>query len=81
MADFAVWVEAAAPVFGWDEGQFLDAYTSNRSEANEQAIETSSVASVFQRWATRVATWSGTATALLSELTIEAGEETARQKG
>src|SRR5690606_4328082 len=39
LADFATWVEAAAPAFGWEEGAFLDAMEQNRRTADAIAIE------------------------------------------
>src|SRR5262249_25759551 len=44
MADFAVWVTAAEPGLGWDEGTFSAAYQGNRDSANEIALEASVVA-------------------------------------
>src|SRR5262249_4514810 len=39
MADFALWVVAAEPALGWQSGAFLKAYTENRGQANELALE------------------------------------------
>jgi hypothetical protein len=39
MADFALWVAAAEPALGCPEGAFLEAYTGNREQANELALE------------------------------------------
>jgi DNA polymerase-1 len=48
MADFAQWIEAAAPALGWKAGEFLDAYQANRAEANAAVLEASHVASAVQ---------------------------------
>ncbi len=39
MADFALWITAAEPALGWKPGAFLTAYTENRGQANEIALE------------------------------------------
>jgi hypothetical protein len=41
MADFARWVEAAAPALGWQQGEFLRAYAANRDEAATAELEAS----------------------------------------
>ena len=50
MADFVVWVEAAAPAFGWKEGDFLEAYRRNYDAANDLPLQTL-VADALQRLA------------------------------
>jgi len=44
MADFTLWVEAAAPAFGWQPGEFLGAYRRNHKSATTTALEASVVA-------------------------------------
>lgn len=44
MADFARWVTAAESSLGWQEGAFMEAYSGNRAEANEAAMEADPVA-------------------------------------
>ncbi len=39
MSDFALWVEAAAPAFGWEECAFLHDYEKNRRGAIKTALE------------------------------------------
>ncbi len=39
MSDFALWVEAAAPAFGWDECAFMYDYEMNRRVAIRTALE------------------------------------------
>ncbi len=47
MADFAKWVEAAAPSLGWGAGDFLAFYSENRELAAEVALEASPVAAAL----------------------------------
>jgi hypothetical protein len=44
MADFTLWVEAAAPAFGWKRGTFLTAYRRNRARAVMTELEASPIA-------------------------------------
>ena len=39
MSDFALWVEAAAPAFGWEECAFMHDYAANRKDAIGIALE------------------------------------------
>lgn len=41
MADFAVWVEAAAPDLGFEPGEFAACYLSNRRHGDELVLESS----------------------------------------
>lgn len=70
LADFAVWVTAAEPGLGWDDGDFMRAYSDNRREVSRSAFEADPVATAI---ATLIATkhtegWYGTPTELLSAL-------------
>jgi hypothetical protein len=38
MADFSLWIAAAAPALGWDVGDFMEAYAANRADANETTL-------------------------------------------
>jgi hypothetical protein len=79
MADFARWVEAGAPAFGWEPGQFITIFTANRSEADEIAIEAlpaGAAVRVFMKGKTH---WGGSATDLLTLLNDQAGD-TARDR-
>lgn len=64
MADFALWCEAAASAFGWEPGEFLQAYQENRAAAGNLALQTV-LAESIQRM---VLPWQGTATELLKHL-------------
>jgi hypothetical protein len=70
MADFATWVCAAEPAFGWPGGSFLDAYRRNRSETNSLALGASPLVQPLLRIAAR-GVWQGTPTELLIALSEE----------
>jgi hypothetical protein len=76
MADFAVWASAAEPALGWERGSFLDAYTTNRAEANAVALDASPIAPFIRDLADMG--WEGTAACLLEKLELAAGEKAAR---
>ncbi len=50
MADFALWVEAAASAFGWHSGEFLATYRSNHQTAVSIEMEASPVASTLMAY-------------------------------
>ena len=79
MADFAIWVTAAEPAFGWTPGTFMSAYSGNRSESNLTALQASLVAGPIMELVAGES-WAGTATELLRELEKIAGESTTRLK-
>jgi hypothetical protein len=60
MADFAIWVTAAAPALGWSDDHFMGIYTANREQAHELALDVSPVAAAIQTLASP-AEWNGTA--------------------
>jgi len=68
LADFARWVEAAAPALGWQPGEFIAAYASNRAAGVQTAIENDPVAQVVRSLALGPAAWEGTASELLPVL-------------
>ena len=61
MADFALWATAAESTLGWDEGAFMDAYTGNRKEATEGALDADPVAGAVWTLMQERSEWSGTA--------------------
>jgi hypothetical protein len=79
LADFALWVVAAAPSLGMDSDDFLKAYEQNRAAANAMAVEASPVASVVHRYAQQQQAWTGTATQLLAALNASAPGEVDRR--
>jgi hypothetical protein len=68
LADFAVWVEAAAPAFGWDEGQFLDALEASRATASALAVDASPIGTLILKFMEDRSSWAGTSSELLEEL-------------
>jgi hypothetical protein len=89
MADFAILVEAAAPMFHWPAGAFLAAYEANRAEAIESTVEADPVAMAVLSFARAVAEgrvdsdrvkWIGTATQLLDILRYRVGEALSRSR-
>lgn len=51
MADFTLWVEAAAPALGWEPGAFVAAYKANTATKEEQLLEGDEVAETMVAWA------------------------------
>lgn len=76
MADFAKWMEAASPAMGWDPGEFLEAYDSNREDANEITLEASPLTGPIRE----LGDFKGTATELLEALNELVGERLQRSK-
>lgn len=68
MADFATWIVAAEPALPWEPGAFMGAFTGNRAEAVEMAIEADDVALAVRTFVTRVGEWEGSVTGLLDAL-------------
>jgi hypothetical protein len=78
MADFATWVTAAEPAFGWIHETFLRAYDRSRESAHEAMLEASAVGqAVLTFMATRDA-WAGNAKLLLEHLDAIVDEATRR---
>ena len=76
MADFAVWVTAASPSFGWLPGRFLDAYAGNRKEAHEITLDAAAIVHPLRG----VEEFEGTATDLLTLLTEQVDDAAARRR-
>jgi hypothetical protein len=72
LADFAVWVEAAAPALGWSPGAFLSVYGENRSDANAITLAASPVAEAVQALSQD---FTGTASELLDLLNGRIGDK------
>jgi hypothetical protein len=70
-----VWATAAAGSFGWDEGAFIEAYSGNRGEATEQALEADPVAEAIRQLMQGRDEWFGTASELWKTLGKLVGEE------
>jgi hypothetical protein len=80
MADFACWVVAAEPVLPWSKGDFLKAYSGNRSAANSLALESSIVSAPIQSLVAKTNTFKGTVRMLLTELEGEHTDEKTRRR-
>ncbi len=80
MADFARWVTAAEKSLGWNAGDFMAAYQSNRDSANDLAIESSPVGQPLLDLLDANDGWEGSATSLLDELDKHASEQIRRHK-
>jgi hypothetical protein len=74
MADFAVWVTAAESALGWETGAFMAAYTGNRQEAADTALDADPVAGAVIELMSGREEWAGTATELWSALNELADE-------
>jgi hypothetical protein len=78
MADFGIWVTAAEPELGWEQGSFLISYDHKRGETHELALESSPIAQAV-RDLVEHKEFCGTATELLEKLNLIAGEERTRR--
>jgi hypothetical protein len=65
MADFAKWVTACEPGFGWKSGTFMQAYLDNRAMANESAIEGSTIGALMVKLMEDRDSFTGTAKELM----------------
>jgi len=81
MADFALWVAAAAPALGFTADDFLRAYSRNRAIAHELAVEASPVADNLIAFVKSAGQWEGRASALLAALALHVDEATRKQRG
>lgn len=69
MADFALWIEAAAPALGWAPGSFTALYTANRASANDLVLDASPVGTaIVTLMHNRTVLWEGSASDLLVDL-------------
>jgi len=68
LGDFAKFVTAAEPALGVKNGEFIEAYNANRAQADEIAMETSTLVGVLVRYMIIPSTWEGTAGTLLTVL-------------
>lgn len=68
MADFATWATAAEQGLGLEPGGFLEAYSGNRREAVDQALESDPVAVAVTQLMDGRDEWVGTASTMWQEL-------------
>lgn len=80
MADFAKWVTAAEPSLPWQTGEFMAAYTGNREEAIDLALEADVVATAVRALVEKHGPWEGTATELLAALEGHISEQVKKSK-
>ena len=81
MADFAVWVTAAASALGWEEETFLKAYRKNIREITSLTLDADLVGTAVRIFMEGQTEWEGTATELLNALEHAADERTKKAKG
>jgi hypothetical protein len=79
MADFALWVEAAAPALGWMPHTFLHDYNRNRADASDLPLEASPVAHLVRALAETG--WKGAPSELLKHLNAKVDEADRKQRG
>ena len=76
LADFARWVEAAAPAFGWTEGEFLADYLENRRTGTGALVDGDVLASlIVSVVGTLTEPFKGTATELHKLLASRANDD------
>ena len=68
MADFATWAAAGLPALGFTADEFVTAYTRNRDNLSEMALEASPVASALLTFMSARDTWTGSSSDLLGRL-------------
>ena len=82
MADFEKWMTAAETGLGWEPGTFSQAYSSNRKDSADAAFEGDLIAVSIRNFMIKdgLYYWENTATKLLEELGIVAGENTRQMR-
>jgi hypothetical protein len=75
MADFAVWGHATETAFGFPPGTFEAAYSANRKDVHQAAIDNDAIASAILTLIERQGGWMGSASELLSDLNKVVSEE------
>jgi putative DNA primase/helicase len=80
LADFATWVEAAAPALGWKPGEFVAAFEAIRQDQDEVALESEAIGPAILALMMEREVWSGTATELLAALNTLALDEVRKDR-
>ena len=80
MGDFALWVVAAEEALGWQSGAFMKAYSGNRHEADELALDNDLVAVAVRSLMKDRNEWTGSSTRLLEELGRQVNEDVKRSR-
>jgi hypothetical protein len=78
MADFARWGEAIGRGLGWREGEFTLAYSNNRLDATETAIDGSAVGRAVLAFAAEMIEWKCSPTELVEILRQRVGWRVAK---
>jgi putative DNA primase/helicase len=70
LSDFAIWVTAAEPALGWEEGTFLKAYSVSRREITALTLYADQAGTAVKTFMERRSfeTWEGTVSELLDAL-------------
>lgn len=74
MADFALWVEAAAPAFGWEPGEFVAALEGGQAELTADSIDAHPEIEALIRHIAEQGRFDGTAQELLTTLATKVSE-------
>jgi hypothetical protein len=75
-------VTAAEPALEWEPGAFLEAYSGNREQANELALDAAVIVPPLRDLlSAKGGYWQGTATELLHDLDEQAPERTRKAQG
>jgi hypothetical protein len=80
LADFAGWVEAAAPALGWEPGAFVDVMQASRYASSSQAVDGSPVGRLLVELSKQEPEWHGQMSELLEKLKGMADDDTRKQK-
>jgi len=78
MGDFGIWGEAAGPAFGWNPGQFTEAYQANRDTAVSMTVTAEVVAEAIRTMVDEEKVWQGTASELFDKLNLRVSDQTRR---
>ena len=79
LADFAQWVVSGEKAFGY-HGEFMDAYSTNRDNINESAIEASPIGKPLKEFIEKAGTFEGNSSELLENLNESVEEKTRNSK-
>ena len=79
LADFAEWVVSGEKAFGY-HGEFMDAYSTNRDNINESAIEASPIGKPLKEFIEKVGTFEGNSSELREKLNESVDEKTRKSK-
>lgn len=80
LADFATWVEAASPAFGWDVGDFSAALEASNMMANVMAVDASPIGRLVYGFMKDQQHWEGSVSDLLVTIRELASDDDKRQR-